>query len=124
MVSDLMWKRDALGVEHPTREILLAFIGEQCSEHEKSCISEHLLAGCVPCNQLHKGLSQDCDALNHLNHMSRYLYYPELQSKQVLLHAQRGEPLTSAWTGNRKRKFQVSSRSGARPQATGLYARK
>jgi hypothetical protein len=114
MSSDLTWKRDANGVEHPARETLLAFIREQCSEHEENRINEHLLAGCVPCNRLHAILTQDSNALNQLKHMSRYLYYPELQSNQVLFHIQRGEPLTSIWTGKRKGKFQVQSRLAGR----------
>jgi hypothetical protein len=122
--SDSTWKRDAKSVDHPTPETLLAYIREQCSEHEKSSIDEHLLAGCAACNRLHAGLSQSSNALNQLEHMSRYLYYPELQSNQVLRHAQRGEPLTSAWTGKRKRKFQARSRPASRPQVTGRYARK
>jgi hypothetical protein len=124
MSSDLAWKRDANGVEHPAREALLAFIREQCSEHEKNRINEHLLAGCVPCNRLHATLTQDSNPLNQLKHISRYLYYPEFQSSQVLFHLQRSEPLTSVWTGKRKRKFQAQSRSVRRPQATGRYARK
>jgi hypothetical protein len=120
MSSDPTWKRDANGVAHPTHETLLAFIREQCSEHEKSSINEHLLTGCAPCNRLHADLTQPGNALNHLKHMSRYLYYPELQSNQVLLHAQRGEPLTSVWTGKRKRKFQAQSR----PLTARRYAHK
>jgi hypothetical protein len=120
MSSNPMWKRDANGVEHPTPETLLAFMREQCTEHEKSRINEHLLTGCVPCNRVRAGLTPSSNALNRLKHMSRYLYYPELQSNQVLLHAQRGEPLTSVWTGKRKRKFQVQRK----PQVTGLYAPK
>src|SRR5947209_3911418 len=118
MSSDPVWKRDANGVEHPSREALLAFIREQCTEHEKRCIDEHLLTGCVPCNRIHTESKQSSNALNHLSHMSRYLYYPELQSNQVLLHMRRGEPLTSVWTGKRKRRFQVQSRS----QKTRQYA--
>src|SRR5579872_4343378 len=111
MSSDPMWERDANGVEHPGREVLFAFIRKQCSEPEKRRVSEHLLAGCVPCKQLCIGLAEDSAALNHLQYMSRHLYYPELQSNQILLHAQRGEPLTSIWTGRRKRKFQAQNRS-------------
>jgi hypothetical protein len=111
MSSDPMWKRDANGVEHPMPETLLAFMREQCAEHEKSRINEHLLTGCVPCSRVRAGLTLSSNALNQLKYMSRYLYYPELQSNQVLLHAQRGEPLTSVWTGKRKRKFQAQSRS-------------
>lgn len=122
MSSDPTWKRDANGVEHPTRETLLAFIREQCSEQERSRVNEHLLAGCVPCNRLHVSLIQASSPLNHLKHMSRYLYYPELQSNQVLLHMQRGEPLTSVWTGKRKRKFQIQGRPVRRSQATGRYS--
>ena len=125
MSSNAVWKKDASGVEHPAHELILAFMRGQCSEHEKSRISGHLLAGCVRCNELHAGLTQESAALNQLKHMSRYLYYPELQPGQVLLHAQRGEPLTSAWTGKRKRKFQVQSRSGGRlQQVRGQYAHK
>lgn len=124
MSSDPKWERDANGVEHPTPETLLAFMREQCTEHEKSRINEHLLTGCVPCNRVRAGLTLSSNALNQLKYMSRYLYYPELQSNQVLLHAQRGEPLTSVWTGKRKRKFQAQSRPVRRPQATGLYRRK
>jgi hypothetical protein len=120
MSSDSLWKRDANGVEHPTHEALLAFIREQCTEREKNHINEHLLAGCAPCNRLHTELKQSSNTLNHLKYMSRYLYYPELQSNQVLLHIQRGEPLTSAWTGKRKRKFQVRSR----PQIARRYVHK
>jgi hypothetical protein len=105
-----MWKRDANGVEHPTSETLLAFMREQCTEHEKSRINEHLLTGCVTCNRVRAGLTPSSNALNRLKYMSRYLYYPELQSNQVLLHAQRGEPLTSMWTGKRKRNFQARNR--------------
>ncbi len=120
MSSNPVWKKDASGVEHPTHELILAFIRGQCSEHEKSRISGHLYAGCVPCNRLHAGLTQESATLNQLKHLSRYLYYPEIQPERVLLHTQRGEPLTSVWTGKRKRKFQVQSR----PQATSRYARK
>src|SRR6202165_144147 len=124
MSSDLMWKRDANGVEHPTPETLLAFMREQCTELEKSRINEHLLAGCVPCGRVRAGLTPSSNALDQLKYMSRCQYYPELQSNQVLLHAQRGEPLSSMWTGKRKRKFQAQSRPVRRPQVTGLYARK
>src|ERR1700694_915580 len=120
MSSDLMWKRDANGVEHPTPETLLAFMREQCTEHEKSRMNEHLLTGCVPCSRVRARLTLSSNALIQLKYMSRYLYYPELQSNQVLLHAQRGEPLTSVWTGKRKRKFQAQSRS----QITRQYAHK
>src|SRR5579863_2258371 len=112
MSSDLTWKRDANGVEHPTPEILLAFIREQCSEYEQNRVNEHLLAGCGPCNRLHAYLKQSSHPLNHLKYVSSYLYYPELRSNQILLHMQRGEPLTSVWTGKRKRKFQIQSRPG------------
>lgn len=121
-----MWKKDADGIEHPTHEILLAFIREQCSEQEKSRIGEHLHAGCAPCNRLHAGLTQDSDALKHLMDVSRYPDYSELQSNQVWLHMQRGEALTSAWTGKRKRKFQTQSQRAPverRQQARGQYAR-
>jgi len=124
MSSDLTWKRDANGVEHPTPETLLAFNREQCSEHEKSRVDDHLLAGCAPCKRLHADLKQSSYPLNHLKHMSSYLYYPELRSNQILLHMQRGEHLTSVWTGKRKRKFQAQSRPAGRSQATGRYARK
>ncbi len=110
MSSNPTWKRDANGVEHPTPEILLAFMREQCTEHEKSRINEHLLTGCAPCKRVRSGVAPSNNALNQLKYMSRYLYYPELQSNQVLLHAQRGEPLTSVWTGKRKRKLQAQSR--------------
>ncbi|HKV57063.1 MAG TPA: hypothetical protein VJO32_02240, partial [Ktedonobacteraceae bacterium] len=70
MASDLLWKRDANGIEHPTHEILLAYIGEQCSEHEKSLIDEHLLAECVPCNRLHASLTQDSNVMKHLMDVS------------------------------------------------------
>ncbi len=120
MSSNPVWKKDASGVEHPTHELILAFIRGQCSEHEKSRISGHLHAGCVPCNGLHAGLTQESATLNQLKHISRYLYYPELQSNKILLHAQRGEALTSVWTGKRKRKFQVQSRQ----QITRGYAHK
>src|ERR1700730_536170 len=99
MVSDLPWKRDANGIEHPVDESLLAFIRGQCAEHEKRRVSGHLLAGCVSCNQLNSRLLQSNNTLNHLKHMSRYLYYPELKPEQVLAHARRGVPLTGAWTG-------------------------
>ena len=124
MSCDPTWKRDANGVEHPTREILLAFICEQCSAHEKNRINEHLRSGCVPCNQLHADLTQSSNALNHLKCMSSYLYYPELQSKQVLFHMQRGESLTSVLTGKRKRKFQVQSQLAGRQQVPRQYAHK
>ena len=110
MSSNPMWKRDANGVEHPTSETLLAFMREQCTEHEKSRINEHLLTGCVPCSRVRARLTLSSNALIQLKYMSRYLYYPELQSNQVLLHAQRGEPLTSMWTGKRKRNFQARNR--------------
>lgn len=120
MSSNPVWKKDASGVEHPTHELILAFIRGQCSEHEGSRIRGHLHAGCVPCKRLHTGLTQESATLNQLKHISRYLYYPELQPGRVLLHAQRGEPLTSVWTGKRKRKSQAQSRL----QATSRYARK
>lgn len=122
MSSDPVWKRDANGIEHPSREALLAFMCEQCAEHEKYRINEHLLTGCVPCNRIYTESKQSSNALSHLNSMSRYLYYPELQSNRVLLHMQRGVPFTSVWTGKRKRKFQVRSRSAGRQQGhrTGL----
>ena len=97
---------DANVIEHPTQEALLAFICEQCTEHEQNRIQQHLLAGCEPCNQRHADLKQSSHTLHYLKHMSRYLYYPEVQSNQVLLHMKRGEPLTSAWTGKRHRTFQ------------------
>jgi hypothetical protein len=109
MSSDTAWKRDASGVEHPSREIILAFIREQCAEDEKNRIHEHLLTDCVSCNRIHTGLRQDSNALNLLFDMSYGFYYPELHSNQVLLHIQRETPLTSTWTGRRKRKFQVLS---------------
>lgn len=108
--------------EHPTRETLLAFICEQCSAHEKNRINEHLQSGCAPCNRLRADLTQSSNALNHLKYMSGCLSYPELQSNQVLFHMQRGEFLTSALTGKRKRKFQIQSSPVRRPQATGRYA--
>jgi hypothetical protein len=117
MSSDPLWKRDASGVEHPPQAALLAFIREQCAEHEKSRINEHLLTGCASCNRLHTDLKQSSNALNHLNHMPHYLYYPELQSNQVWSHIQRGEPLTSALTGKRKQKFQVRSQLAGRQHA-------
>ena len=120
MSSDPTWKRDTKGVEHPTRETLLAFICEQCSAYEENRINEHLQLGCMPCNRLRADLTQSRNALSHLKHMSSYLSYPELQSNQVLLHMRRGESLTSALTGKRKRKFQVQSS----PQITGLYVHK
>lgn len=120
MSSDPMWKQDANGIEHPTPETLLAHEREQCTEHEKSRINEHLLTGCALCNRLRADLTQSSHALNQLKYMSRYLYYPELQSNQVLFHMQRGEALTSALTGKRKRKFQVQSKS----QITGQYVHK
>ena len=122
MSSDAVWKRDANGVEHPSREALLASIREQCTEREKNRINEHLLSGCVPCNRIHTGLKQDSNPLNHLYHMSRRLYYPELQSNQMLLHMRRGVSLTSTWTGKRKRKFQVRSQLAGRhlKRETGL----
>ena len=120
MSSDPMWKRDANGVEHPTPDTLLAFMREQCAEHETSRVNEHLQTGCVPCSQVRARLTLSSNALNQLKYMPGYRYYPELQSNQILLHAQRGEPLTSVWTGKRKRKFQVQRRQ----QATGLYAPK
>ena len=55
--------------------------------------------------------------MKHLMDVSRYPYYPELQSNQVWLHIQRGEALTSVWTGKRKRKFQVQRHSGRGQQA-------
>ncbi len=110
--------------EHPTREALLAFICEQCSAHEKNRINEHLQSGCAPCNRLRADLTQSSNALNHLKYMSGCLSYPELQSNQVLFHMQRGESLTSALTGKRKRKFQIQGSPVRRPQATGRYARK
>ncbi len=124
MSSNPVWKKDASGVEHPTHELILAFIRGQCSEHEGSRISGHFHAGCVPCNRLHIRLTQESATLNQLKHMSRYLYYPQLQPGRVLLHAQRGEPLTSLWTGKRKRKFQAQSRTGGRPQPVRQYAQK
>lgn len=119
MSSNLLWQRGANGVEHPAQDILLAFVREQCTEQERNRIQEHLQAGCVPCNRLRTELKQSSHALSYLKHMSRYLYYPELQSNQVLLHVQRGKPLTSAWTGKRKRKFQVRSRLAGRQQGYG-----
>jgi hypothetical protein len=124
MSSNPVWKKDASGVEHPTHELIFAFIRGQCSEHEESRIRGHLYAGCVPCNRLHAGLTQESATLNQLKYISRYLYYPEIQPERVLLHAQRGEPLTSAWTGKRKRKFQVQSRPGGRLHTTRQYAPK
>ena len=112
MSGDSVWKRDANGVEHPPREALLAFMREQCTEYEKHRINEHLLTGCVPCNRIQTESKQSSNPLNHLHSMSRYLYYPELESNQVLLHLRRGMPLTSVWTGKRKRKFQVRSQTG------------
>ncbi|HEY6539558.1 MAG TPA: hypothetical protein VIZ18_01415 [Ktedonobacteraceae bacterium] len=123
MSSDPLWKRDASGVEHPSREALLAFIREQCAAHEKNRINEHLLTGCELCNRLHTELKQSSNALNYLNHMSRYLYYPELQSNQMLLHVQRGVPLSSVWTGKRKRKFQVRRQLTGRQQGRGAGLR-
>src|SRR5579872_915616 len=123
MSSDPLRKRDASGVEHPSREAILAFMREQCAAHEKNHINEHLLTGCIPCNRLYTDLKQSSTALNHLNSMSRYLYYPELQSNQVLLHIQRGVPLTSVWTGKRKRKFQVRSQLPGRQQGRGAGLR-
>lgn len=122
MSGSSLWKRDAKGAQHPVQELLLAYIREQCTEHEQNRVQEHLLAGCAPCNQHHTELKQSSHALNHLKYMSRYLYYPELQSNQVLPHMKRGEPLTSAWTGKRKRKFQVRSRGqyDHKNQSTGL----
>ena len=120
MSSDPTWKRDANGVEHPGREVLLACIRKQCSEPEKRRVSEHLLAECASCKQLCIRLAEDSAALNHLHYISHHLYYPELQSNQVLLHAQRGEPLTSMWTGKRKRKFQAQNRA----QRTSRYTYK
>lgn len=123
MASDLLWKKDANGIEHPAHEILLAGIREQCSEQEKSRIREHL-TGCASCSWLHSGLTQDSSALDQLMDISRYPYYHELQSNQIWLHMQRGEALTSAWTGKRKRKFQVQSRPvERRQQATRQYGR-
>lgn len=124
MSSDPTWKGDANGVAHPTRETLLAFIREQCDEHEKNRINEHLLAGCASCNRVRADLTQSSNALNSIKQMPGYLCYPELQSSQVLYHMQRGEPLTSMWTGKRKRKFQVQHRPVRRPQAAGRYPRK
>jgi hypothetical protein len=118
------WKRDVKGVEHPARETLLACIREQCPEQEKNRINEHLLGGCAPCNLLHDDLKQSTNELDFLKHISRHLYYPELQSNQVLSHIQRGEPLTSAWTGKRKRKFQARRNVVSRPQVTLRYGRK
>lgn len=114
MPSESLGKRDARIVEHPAHDALLAFIREQCSEQEKTAINEHLLTGCASCNRLHDELKLSSQTLNHLNHMSRYLYYPELPSNQVWLHMQRGEPLTSAVTGKRKRKFQVQNQPAGR----------
>lgn len=117
MSSDPVWKRDAIDSEHPSREAILAFIREQCAELEKNSINEHLLTGCVPCNRIHTESKQSIHALNHLNYMSRYLYYPEVQSNQVLLHMRRGVPLTSVLTGKRKRKFQTQQSPVGKPQA-------
>lgn len=117
MSSDLVWKRDASGVEHPSQAALLAFIREQCAAHEKSRIDEHLLTGCDSCTRLHTDLKQSSNALNHLKLMSHYLYYPELQSNQVWSHIQRGEPLTSVLTGKRKQKLQARSRLAGRQHA-------
>ena len=111
MSGDVAWKQDAISIEHPSREALLAFIREQCAEDEKKCIDEHLLTGCVTCNSMHTGLKQDSNSLGQLFDMSRRFYYPELQSYQTWLHMQRGVPLTSTWTGKRKRKFQVRSQN-------------
>ena len=119
MSSDLVWKRDASGVEHPSQAALLAFIREQCAAPEKSRINEHLLTGCDSCTRLHTELKQNSNALNHLKLMSHYLYYPELQSNQVWSHIQRGEPLTSALTGKRKHKFQAQSQLAGRQHAYG-----
>jgi hypothetical protein len=118
------WKQDTKGAEHPARETLLACIREQCPEQEKNRINDHLLSGCAPCNLLHNDLKQSSFELDCLKHISRHLYYPELQSNQVLDHIQRGEPLTSAWTGKRKRKFQARRNPVSRPQVTGRYERK
>src|SRR5579863_406225 len=116
MVSDSAWKKDASGIEHPAHSILLAFIREQCPEHEKR-IHAHL-ALCDQCGQTYAGLSQTSNTLNNLEQMPRYLRYPELEPELVLAHAQRGVPLRSAWTGRRKRemqgKQQEAKRVGAR----------
>ena len=102
MSSDAVWKRDVSGIEHPSHEAILAFIRKQCAEDENNRIDEHLLTGCVSCNRAHIVLKQDSNLLNQLFDMSHGLYYPELQSNQVLLHMQRDVPLTSVWTGKRK----------------------
>src|SRR5690242_17675819 len=115
MSIDAVWKQDASGVEHPSREAILAFIREQCAEDEKNRINEHLLTDCVSCNRIHTGLRQDSNALKLLFDMSYGFSYPELQSNQVWLHMQRGVPLTSAWVGKRKRKFQVRRQLAGRP---------
>src|SRR5690348_1303813 len=94
MISGAVWKRDASGIEHPSREAILAFMREQCAEYEKNRISEHLLTDCVPCNRIHAWLKQDSHSLNQIFDMSRGPYYPELQSHQVLLHMRRGVPFT------------------------------
>lgn len=112
MSSEPLRKRDASDVEHPSQGALLAFIREQCAAHEKNRINEHLLTGCASCNRLYAELKQTSNTLNYLNSMPRYLFYPELQSNQLLLHAQRGVPLTSMWTGKRKRRFQVRQVAG------------
>lgn len=114
MSSDAVWKRDGSGVEHPSRAAILAFIRKQCAEDEKNRIDEHLLSGCDLCNQVYTGLKQDSNLLNQLFDMSHRLYYPELQLNQVFLHMQRGVPLTSVWTGKRKRTFQMRSQSAGR----------
>src|SRR5260370_33103579 len=124
MCSNAVWRKAPSGVEHAADELILDFIVGQCSEQETGRMSRHLYAGCVPCNRLHAGLTQESATLNQLKHISRYLYYPEMQPERVLLHAQRGEPLTSVWTGKRKRKFQVQSRPGVRLHATHQYAHK
>lgn len=107
MSSDTVWKRGAIGLEHPSREALLAFIRDQCTEDEKNRIDEHLLTDCFLCNRIYTELKQDSNSLSQLFDMSQRHYSPVLHSNQVLLHMRRGEPLTSVWTGKRKRKFQV-----------------
>lgn len=123
MSSEPVWKRDAIVSEHPSREAIFAFIRKQCAEPEKNTINEHLLSGCVPCNRILTESKQSIHALNHLNYMSRYLYYPEVQSNQVLLHMRRGVPLTSMVTGKRKRKSQMRH-SPVRKSQAARYTRK
>lgn len=114
MSSDTVWKRGAIGREHPSREALLAFIREQCTEDEKSRIDEHLLTDCFLCNRMYTELKQDSNSLSQLFDMSQRHYDPVLHSNQVFLHMRRGKPLTSVWTGKRKRKFQVPSQLAGR----------